>query len=96
MRKRAISDIDTALRLYYEKDELDNKDISLLFGGIVPSTVSSMKKEVLAKMAEENITRFRYHTVNTEVAYRVWGIDVEKLEKRRAKLIKLGLMQINT
>ena len=96
MRKRAIADIDTALRLYYEKDELDNKDITTLFNGIAPSTVCSMKKEVLAKMDEKKIPRFRYHTVNTEVAYEVWGIDVENLEKRRAKLIKLGLLQTNS
>ena len=91
MRKRAITDIDTALRLYYEKDELDNKDIAALFKGIAPSTVCNMKKEVLAEMDKEKTPRFRYHTVNTEIAYRVWGINVESLEKRRAKLIKLGL-----
>ena len=96
MRARAITDIDTALKLFYEKDELDNKDIKTLFKGISDSTVNSMKKEVLAEMDKRATPRFRYHTVNTEVAYEIWGIDVESLEKRRAKLIKLGLAQANT
>ena len=47
MRTRAITNIDTALRIYYEKDELDNKDIKELFNGISDSKAISMKKEVL-------------------------------------------------
>ena len=96
MRTRAITNIDTALRIYYEKDELDNKDICELFGGLSESKAISMKKEVLKEMAARGIPRFRKHTVNTDVAYELWGINVERLEKNRAKLIKLGIAQSNT
>lgn len=96
MRTRAITNIDTALRIYYEKDELDNKDIKELFNGLSDSKAVAMKKEVLKEMAERKIPQFRKHTVNTDVAYELWGIDIERLEKGRAKLIKLGLAQSNT
>ena len=96
MRTKAITNIDTALRIYYEKDELDNKDIKELFNGLSDSKAISMKKEVLAEMTKRNIPQFRKHTVNTDVAYELWGINIERLERNRAKLIKLGLAQSNT
>lgn len=96
MRTRAITDIDTALRIYYEKDELDNKDICELFKGLSESKAISMKKEVLEEMTKRKIPQFRKHTVNTDVAYEMWGINIERLERSRAKLIKLGLAQTTT
>lgn len=39
----------------------------------------------------EGIKSFANHAVVTEAAYRAWHIDIEALEKRRAKLKKLGL-----
>lgn len=95
MRTRAITDIDTALRIYYEKDELDNKDICQLFKGLSESKAISMKKEVLEEMAKRKIPQFRKHTVNTDVAYELWGINIDRLERSRAKLIELGLTQSN-
>lgn len=96
MHKRNIKNIDTALRIYYENTEIGNAEIRELFGNLANSTILSMKNDVLNKMTERNIQRFRYHTVNTEVAFEVWGIDVEDLEKRRSKLIMLGLTRGNT
>jgi len=31
--------------------------------------------------------------VNTKSAYKAWGIDINDLEKRYAKLKKLGMME---
>ena len=92
MHKRNIKDISTALRIYYENTEIGNSEIRELFGSLANSTMYHMKNEVLKVMAERNTPRYRHHTVNTEVAFEVWGIDVDDLEKRRAKLIKLGLL----
>ena len=91
MRIKKITSLDTAIRLYYENDELDNRDIRMLFEDMSASTITKMKNAVLAKMTEEGTVRHRRHTVNTEVAYKVWGLDIDKLEKNRAKLKKLGL-----
>ena len=93
MRSADIQNIDVALRLYYTKHELGNKEITELFGKLSSSTIAQMKNEVLEKMDELQTPKYRYHTVNTEVAYDVWGINVAELERKRAKLIKLGLLQ---
>lgn len=42
-------------------------------------------------MIEENIYAYGMYKVNTDCAYRAWGIDIQDLEKRRNKLQKLGL-----
>lgn len=91
MKVKAIKDIDTALRIYYSYTELTNKHIKELFGGIADTTVARYKKSVLDAQAANNIKTSQHHTIDTETAFEVWGIDVEKLERRRAKLRKLGL-----
>ncbi len=91
MRIKRITSLDTAIRLYYENDELDNRDIIELFEPMAESTISKMKNAVLEEMAKRGTVRHRRHTVNTEVAYEVWGLDIASLERRWAKLQKLGL-----
>ena len=91
MRIKKITSLDIAIRLYYENDELDNSDIKELFESASESTITKMKNAVLEEMAKRDTVRHRRHTVNTEVAYEVWGLDIAKLERNRAKLQKLGL-----
>ena len=91
MRIKRITSLDTAIRLYYENDELDNRDIIELFEPMAESTIAKMKNAVLEEMAKRGTVRHRRHTVNTEVAYEVWGLDIASLERRWAKLQKLGL-----
>lgn len=91
MRVVQIKDIDTALRVYYTYPELSNAQIRELFGNIAGSTISKYKQAVRAIQAEREVKTSQLNTINTEIAYEVWGINVADLEKRRAKLIKLGL-----
>lgn len=86
-----ISNIDTALRIYYEKPEIGCREIRELFNITSSATVSKLKDMARDEMLESNIKTFGRHSVNTEAAYRAWHIDIEALEKRRAKLKKLGL-----
>ena len=37
-------------------------------------------------MAEENIMARDSYSVNTEAAYRAWGLDIKDLENRYSKL----------
>ena len=90
-RRKDITSIDTALRIYYSKSEIGSPEMKELFGDMCNSSLTMMRKPVLEAMAERGMKSFRQYTVNTEVAYEVWGIDVADLEKRRAKLLKLGL-----
>lgn len=86
----AITSLKTAVFLYHEKDELGNKEIRVLFGPLSNSKISELKKEVLKEMAIENKMNRQAHAVNTEIAYKVWGLDIEDMEKRLAKIQKLN------
>lgn len=39
----------------------------------------------------ENVSVWNPSSVNAKIAYEVFKIDIEDLERRRARLIKLGL-----
>lgn len=90
MKVKQIADIDTALRIYYQYPEIGNKQIRELFGGLGNSTIANYKRAVLDKQIEIGKKTSAAHTVDTETAFDVWGIDVENLEKRKLKLKKLG------
>ncbi len=91
MKVKPFKDIDTALRIYYTYPEIGNKEIKELFGELGGSTISNYKKAVRKVQAERGVLTAQRNTVNTEVAYEVWRIDVKDLEQRREKLIRLGL-----
>lgn len=93
-----VADIDTTLLVYYENYDLGSKEIRTLFGeSIANSTVAKLKKrarEETARQVVETGAKILTQTrdrVKTEPAFKAWGIDIEDLEKRRAKLKRLGL-----
>ena len=91
MKVKRITDIDTALYIYYRYPEISNKEIKELFGGLGSAALTKYKKAVQGEQIKQNVKTSQLYTINTEVAYEVWGIDVAELEKRRDKLKKLGL-----
>ena len=91
MTTHKIQDLDTAIRIYYECYELGNKEIAALFGAKSSATLVRIKKIARDYMLTNDIRQFGFHAVNTKAAFEAWGLDIEDLEKRRAKLIKLGL-----
>ena len=78
-------DIETAVRLYYEKPEITNADIKKLFGTGETQTIK-IKRAVKEEMAKRGVKSWLPHSVNTEIAYEVWGIDIDNFEKRLKKL----------
>lgn len=82
--------IETALRLYYKHTELSNDNIKELFGNLSSATISKLKKKVYIRMAEENTPVWNAQYVNTAVAYKAWGIDINDLEFRYYKLKELS------
>ena len=91
MKVKRIVDIDTASYIYYRYPEIGNKEIKELFGGLGSAALTKYKKAVQEEQIKQDVKTSQLHTINTEVAYEVWGIDVAELEKRRDKLKKLGL-----
>ncbi len=84
--------IDTAIRIYYKYSEIGNPEMRELFGKNVSArTLARYKQEIYERQNQLGIKNLLPHYVNTKVAYEVWGMNIEDLEKRRAKLKKLGL-----
>ena len=79
-----------AIRLYYERIELSNADIEMLFGKHSSSTIAKLKKMAQDKMIEKNIMSLNALCVNTAAAYEAWGLDINDLEYRYEKLKQLA------
>ena len=86
-----ITSIDNALRIFYSYSEIGNREIASLFGRLSSATVSRLKRVAKNEMTEQGILSYGANKVNTNIAYKVWGINVSDLEKRRKKLIELAL-----
>lgn len=84
---------DIAIKMYYEKTELSNSDIKELFGGVSSSTISRLKNKVKDKMVEEGVYTWQPSNVNTKIAFKVWNLNVEEMEKNYRKLKRLGLIE---
>lgn len=83
-----ISSVEYAVRLYYSRPWLCNKDIAELFGGICGATIAKLKKLAYAVSTEEQHMLYNNKTVITEDAYKAWGLDIAALERRLNKLRK--------
>ena len=93
MAKIAFKDLNSlknCLRIYYTYPEIGSAEIKELFN-IGDTTAIRLKKAVQKKQIEDNVMVLDSHSVNTEVAFKVWGIDIEDIESRVKKLEKLGL-----
>lgn len=86
-----IMGIENALKIYYENAEIGNKEIKDLFGNRSSVTISRLKKQVRTEMVKRGMPTFNVYRINTAIAYDVWGIDIDDLEKRMKKVKELSL-----
>lgn len=85
-----VTNIETAVRIYYQYPELSSKEIKELFGkNLSSSTLSKYKNMAKVIQAKRNIYTVGMSTVNTESAYEAWGLDITNLENRLKKLREL-------
>lgn len=91
VRTPQLTSLETAIKLYYEKPEIGNRDIQELFGKHSSATISRLKNKARQKMAELNTSVWNSNLVNTEVAYLAWGLNISNLEQRYEKLRKLAI-----
>ena len=88
----SITSIENALKIYYENVEIGNKEIIFLFGNHSSATISKLKKCVKQEMNKKGISNYCANKVNTEVAYEVWGLDINNLKTRFKELSILDLL----
>ncbi len=98
MARRAlcISSVETALRIYYTKTEMDTTDIKELFGISNSDTVCRLKKQARAVMKEKEAQCWNANSVDTECAFIAWKLDIGKLEKMHSKLKKLEIAEVDS
>ena len=90
VRVPQVQDLETAIRLYYERNELSSADIKALFG-CSESTVAKLKRLAKERMLEEGTISWNALQVNTEAAWRAWGLDITKMEQGLRRLRQLRL-----
>ena len=86
VRVPQVRDIETALRLYYERLELSNKDIKELFETST-GTVYRLKAIAKEEMDAMGLQCWNATHVNTEAA----GLDIQKMERNYKRLQSLRL-----
>lgn len=89
-----LADFDTVLKIYYENTEIGHQKIKQLFVPDKGKNISSATvRQLFVAVAEEEVKRgtpkWSSHRVNTRVAFEVWGIDIDDVERRKKKLDKL-------
>ncbi len=72
--------IDAAVTLYYTKTELTTSDICAIFD-CSPTTARKLKKAAREAQVSEGTPFYNGRAVNTETAFRVWGLDIKRLER---------------
>ncbi len=85
-----VADVGEALKTYYEKRELTVGDIMALFG-VGRSKAERLKRRALEEQRRDGRPLWNGRAVNTECAFRSWGIEVRELENRLGALRRLRL-----
>lgn len=89
--KCLTSDIAFILQLYYTHAELTNADIKALYGLTSEPAVRRLKKRAQEKMEEAGVSSWNRYTVDTNLAFEAWHIDVKELERKYLKKQQLNL-----
>lgn len=97
MKTNACVNIPVAVRYYYEKISLNNKDIKKIFNVTADTTAIKKKREVVEYFAgtDENPIHSLTNRLDTWRAFEAWGLDINELEKRLKKLRQYGFIEEN-
>lgn len=88
MANLQIADLQTVVEVYYNSTVLGTKQIKQIFK-CSDSTANRKKREAQLEQEKTGIKPYSRSTVNTRIAYRVWGLDIKDLERRLEHYHKL-------
>lgn len=80
-------DIKTAVEIYDRNVEIGNAEIFKLFGAGKQKT-AQLKNAVKAVMKARDIKTMMPHNIDTETAYEVWGININRYRQRLRQILK--------
>lgn len=84
--------IEKILSAYGKYTELGRMEIKELFeNSISESAVTKLKNRARKQMIEDGTQTFDKNAVDIDSAYKAWGFDVDKLQKRLVRIQKLNI-----
>jgi hypothetical protein len=92
IRVPVIVSVERAVWIYNNCPYMGNNEIEQLFGKMSSQKRVKMKNIVFDEMDERGLTRYNNTTVNTDVVFEVWGLNIADLERRYSKLRKYGMV----
>lgn len=92
IRVPVIVSVERAVWIYNNCPYMGNNEIEQLFGKMSSQKRVKLKNIVFDEMDERGMTRYNNTTVNTDVAFEVWGLNIADLERRYSKLRKYGMV----
>lgn len=85
-----VEDLETAIRLFYERNAFSVKDIMQMFG-VSYTTATRLKHRAQAQEEKENIPCRNERFVNPDAAFRAWGLDIGRMEESLKRLRELKI-----
>ena len=92
VRVPPIVSVEAAVKVYWSYPEMGNAEMRMLFGNRSPSKFALLKKKAFTFMKEQDMFSTSSVRVNTDAAFQAWGLDIDDLMKRYAKLQKIGVI----
>lgn len=93
VRVPQVRDLAAAIRTYYAQTELSVSDIMAIFGCAQP-TARKLRQRGREEMASAGVPSWNERNVNTECAFRSWGLDISQMERSLQRLRKLKLEEV--
>lgn len=91
VRRPEIKDVDAAIRIYYSKDYIGNKEFLEIFGTMGRDRIARLKNAIREEERRQGQPEVVLKKVCTEIAYEVLNIDIKKLVDKRQRLVRMGM-----
>ena len=90
IRVPQVRELESAIRLYYERSAFGIKDIMEIFD-VSDSTALRLKNAAREQERKEGIQCWNVRYVNPEAAFRAWGLDITRMEMSLKRLRSLKI-----
>lgn len=90
VRVPEVASVEKAIEVYNNRTILYSRDILELFPSIRSMTTAAKLKKLARAYAEEHgVVSYNDQAVDTDSAYKAWGLDIQSLRRRYAAACKM-------